>query len=268
MKARKRVRKRRLLIILAGLLVLAMVLLIPIGRRWPDRREARVSVEISTLTTALNSFASKYGRHPPSSVTFYEDAKGWSAHPESRSRIRRLWPSVNLQQNVDLNGDGDTTDVHEFSGAECLVFFLAGLRNRKGEFVGFSKNPVFPFQLESENREWPFFEFDTDRLTDVDKDGWPEFADQLNGMPYLYLFRQHKTFRDADLQIFPEGDSRNMIHAYGPMGDYEDVQLISAGLDGEYGPGGEFHRDEMLLEGARRAERDNITNFSNGRLGK
>ncbi len=110
-------------------------------------------------------------------------------------------------------------------------------------------------------------DFQTERFTDVDADGFCEYSDPMLGAPFLYASRNHGRYKDEDLAIYRAGDVRNMTQVYkrGP-GDIGDFQIISAGRDGEYGRGGDYskHHDWFSLD--REAERDNLTNFSSGRL--
>ncbi len=254
--------------LIGGIAIVLLSLLLPIPwQRNEYRHDMKAAIEITQLSQALTTFATMYGEYPASSIIIYEQAAMRRKDAPSAQKIRQLWPPFNFEQNLDLNSDGDTEDVHELSGAECLVFFLGGMRVSSREPNGFSKNPVFPFNHEGSNRVGPFMVFDIDRLTDVDADGFNEYGDPLGGTPYLYASRWTGQYRNQDLAIYPVGDARNMAQVYerGPqaIGDY---QIISAGSDGKYGVGGTYWGDGEMFHGNRSAERDNITNFSNGRL--
>ena len=247
-----------------AVILLALILPIPWGRgRY--RGDVKVAIEITQISQALASFESMYGELPPSGIRIYEKAPMWRTDPFSRQKIRDLWPPFNFEQDMDLNSDGDTDDVHELTGAECLVFFLGGMSDNTKEPAGFSRNPAFPFDREAQNRIGPFMDFQAERFTDIDADGFCEYGDAIQRTPYLYASRNHRRYENADLAIYPAGDDRNMTQVYkrGP-GDIGDFQIISAGRDGQYGIGGEC---DHWSAGNHDVEHDNITSFSSGRLG-
>jgi hypothetical protein len=269
----RRVRTLVRVLIIAGVTVLLLGLILPILSPFPFDRgryrgDVKVVTEITYLSQALAMFESMYGEHPPSSIHLYEKAFMWRTDASSCQKIRRLWPQFSFEQDIDLNSDGETDDVHELAGAECLVFFLGGMPKHTNEPIGFSKNPVFPFDLETTKRIGPFMEFDIERLTDVDADGFCEYGDPIRKTPYLYVSRWGNQYRNTDLAIYPPGDVRNMTQVYnrGPS-NICDFQIISAGEDGEYGVGGKYPDFDSIPRSSRAAEHDNITSFSSGRLG-
>lgn len=266
-------RRFRILIrisMIGGVVVILLALILPSLGPFPwgrgrYRGDVKTVIEITQISQALATFESMYGELPPSSIHLYEKASMWQTDALSRKKIRVLWPPFNFEQNMDLNSDGDTDDVHELTGAECLVFFLGGMSNNTKEPVGFSKNPVSPFDREAQNRIGPFMDFRIERFTEVDADNFCEYGDPIPGAPYLYASRNHGRYENADLAIYPAGDVRNMAHVYkrGP-GDIGDFQIISAGRDGQYGIGGEYDR---WSAGNRDVEYDNITSISSGHPG-
>jgi len=238
-----------------------------------NSRASEVSFEITRLEQALVSFKARHGLYPPDHLTIPESGRNWS--PLDRVSVRRLWPNFDFEQTIDLNRDGDSDDVITLSGAECLVFFLAGYRVHHGKLIGLSKNPVFPFETESGNRAGPYLEFDPQRLIDVDGDAFYEYVDVLNRntvlpTPYLYVVKHDGTQRygTAGLTVFPEGDPRNMTQAYvdSTGQGIDGFQVISPGFDGEYGVGGVYAADDPDFPGRRSAEEDNISSFSGGTL--
>ena len=203
---------------------------------------------------------------------------------------------ANYLWNGGLNNDPEIT----LSGAECLVFFLGGVESGgvgSARLSGFSKNPLTPWAASSSSIG-PFMEFDFGRLVDVDNDMSFEYLDAMPGQttPFLYLSGSGRNLNKDndnmlrtlapinetrvqvwdDYDVFGLSDARNMDFCYlQPDGDgnpttnqpykSDTFQLISAGADGEYGPGG-VYADGDNLTGDRRGEADNITNFSGGRL--
>lgn len=266
----RRVRTLVRVSMIGGVIALLLALILPSLGPFPFGRgryrgDVKVVIEITQMSQALASFESMYGELPPSSIHLYEKASMWRTDLLSRQKIRELWPPFNFEQDMDLNSDGDTNDVHELNGAECLVFFLGGMSDNTNEPVGFSRSPVSPFDREAQNRIGPFMDFQTERFTDIDADGFCEYGDAIQRTPYLYAARNHGRYENADLAIYPAGDDRSMTQVYkrGP-GDIGDFQIISAGRDGQYGIGGEC---DHWSAGNHDVEHDNITSFSSGRIG-
>ncbi|MFO1008392.1 MAG: prepilin-type N-terminal cleavage/methylation domain-containing protein [Planctomycetaceae bacterium] len=224
----------------------------------------------------------------------------------SRNLIRQIWPDFDFSIPRDLNGDSDTTDRYVLNGAECLVFFLGGVPVRTGNpdgpwvLNGFSENATDPLS-QGGARVGPFFEFDPSRLMNFEGDSstdpeyMPEYRDSLPSQknPILYASSYGGLgYRDADVQltsqpVYSTGYStpptgfayvyRRYTGSYpasttnfnsAPFLSPKSVQLISPGIDGEYGWGGLLNNDMELVEPRieRAAERDNITNFKNGKI--
>jgi len=132
--------------------------------------------------------------------------------------------------------------------------------------LGFSKNPRLPFSSDG-SREGPFFEFQSERLRDLDGNGFPEFVDPLdNDAPFVYLTPSgYRIQDDNDPNNAVIHSGNRMPEAYRQTTDNywkpKDYQLISAGLDGQFGNGG------LTTGTLLSTDEDNITNFSSGRLG-
>ncbi|MBI3865829.1 MAG: hypothetical protein HY290_28480 [Planctomycetia bacterium] len=204
--------------------------------------------------------------------------------------FQRIWPqfpvlTCQVDENadgtvdrdwVDFNSNGKVDDELDLDGAECLVFFLGGISDH-GSPIGFGRDPKNPFSR-GEKREGPFFELtDKSRLIDRDRDGFPELIDTLDGQvnPYLYFsaydgagYSFHIDCETADNGAFepyymagnPRLD-RKQVKWYKPL----SMQIISPGKDGKYGAGGHLP-PENEPRTVPKDERDNITNFSVGRI--
>jgi general secretion pathway protein G len=216
-----------ILVVIVIIGILAGLLLPAITGALGRANNAAVSAEITLLANALAAFKDKYGDYPPSRMILrengdytvvadsYPDLTRFSGDADlstsdhnqrSVEKLRKFWPRLRLNTagvSYDFNGDGDSSDVLYLDGAECLVFFLGGIRSSSGVgVVGFAKNPVRPFVGDNtdpslvvpgtSNRDTPLFDFKTDRLTDLDGDGMYEYIDALNVQqgeqrPYAYF---------------------------------------------------------------------------------
>lgn len=269
-------------------------------------REAGVVTEIKQLESAIAAFKAVYGVEPPSRVVIYEAPSGWTGDAESRATIRRIWPQYDFTTphsglfSRDLTGDGDANDEIRLNAGEALTFFLGGVINRTTLAVeGFAKNPARPFLPASTaaSREGPFFEFDASRFVDLDSNfapsgsttvyGWREYRDNLPGQtkPYLYFSSREGrgyqtittpidgTFVDI-YRVFnpsgtatpnPPGSGAGTSSVYPPHKP-QTFQIISPGVDGQYGKGGVFNPAKPSSWLSDISDYDNLTNFHGGRL--
>lgn len=298
-------KSRRAGFTLVELLVSISIIALLIGLLVPAIQSARrtalirqVATDIGGLEAGLTDFKAQFGDYPPSQITLQPANETWD--PRSRAIIRKFWPQFDFTSG---GGAAWTTELR-LTGPECLVFFLGGIpevnvndpNNPEWTFSlqGFSKNPATPFSPTGGSRIGPFFEFRTERLRHpnapnhpnsldplpVSAPGWFRYVDTLSGQnaPYIYLSSydgRGYSIEDLDADGDPmTTNDRWMagIYATGTTSQSghnpKTFQIISPGIDGEYGPGGLYNpasADTALL-GSRELERDNITNFSNGTL--
>ncbi len=288
-----------LLIAIAIIGILASLILTVAGSANIKARNTQVSVDIQDLVKGIAAFKQKFGVEPPSKITLYEQATGWSGDPRSMGIIRQIWPQFDFSYTaegglIDINGDGDTNDTITLSGAECLVFFLGGVpalinaqtpATQGGPPSGFSQNPADPFNRNGSNRD-RFTEFDASRLLwyqSAQPNRMNTYLDTLPGQlqPYLYLSSYNGQGYDVTHEL-PAGPAGNQTFADvyrtgsngstsaspSPPWNPNSYQIISPGGDQLYGLGGEYEQGDSkgLLVQTRSTERDNITNFSSGPL--
>jgi len=282
-----------LLIVITIIAILIGLLLPAINSAYRNARVAQVRVEISALDTALTDFKTQFGVYPPSRITLYELPAGWTADTTgSRALIREIWPQFNFALLRDLNADGSFAGSYPLNGAECLVFFLGGrLSVTSGAFIGFSSDRTRPF-TGGGSAIGPFFEFKggatvvtgppnttnwgvagsfvgIGRVVDVNGNGFPEYLDPLSSQtaPFAYLSSYDgRGYNIGDLAGSGLSLSNFYFQGTGATGTPwkpKSYQIISAGFDGDHGPGGAFDAGsaDTQLTGTRAAERDNITNF-------
>ncbi len=156
------------------------------------------------------------------------------------------------------------------------------------------------------NRDGPYFTFKgaksgaafVDRLVDLDGDSMPEYLDPWPGQsrPYAYFngTTSYQTaamapvnvptdaptpvpsWRNTDCMLLNVSGTLQMPHAYYASFDptsptasrphkSNGIQIISPGADGEYGIGRLYNPTNK--NGVYRLDKDNITNFAEGRLG-
>lgn len=277
------------LLVSVGIIVLLIGLLFPVlSSIRSSGRVTEVKEEIDSLADALEQFKAKYGEYPPSRITLHsslngsmDDPVGWNGDPRSKAIIRKYW------RDFDFSSDGAggtfiSEPVH-LDGAECLTFFLGGVRDTDGAYIGFSNNPAQPFTRDGNSRVGPFFPFSVDRLVDQkpadgedDMDGFPAFIDPLPAQtqPYIYLSSYSgggykAADLDADGDLTDDSDRRMANYYVQPGGtkgwNPQSFQIISPGQDTDHGDGGEFDPDGANTN-LSQADRDNLTNFHGGPL--
>jgi prepilin-type N-terminal cleavage/methylation domain-containing protein len=176
-------------------------------------------------------------------------------------------------------------------GDQCLVFFLGGIPTASGGVNGFSTNPSNPTQV-SGDRINPFYEFQGSQLYQrgcLTPGGqtvtapFASYKDAWGQQPYLYFssYTRRNGYRlggpgtangDGDAitvtnkdntttTISPYYQSQNPTIFLNP----NSVQIISAGRDGFFGPGGQWTPASALT--IPTAGQDDQSNFYDRLLG-
>ena len=304
-----------LMIVIVIIAILAAFLLPAINSVRRRAVVAQVRSEISSIESAITNFRQEFGIEPPGSIRLYANStpNGWTttgATPRdeeirirSRAYIRQLWPQFDFSTAGGAGAFPGGQNKLDLNGAECLVFFLGGVRaNATSPPIGFSKNPSTPFSSAGTNRLKPFFDFSPSRFVDLDQDGMNEYVDPIANQkaPYLYFDsndgKNYDTWNDGtktcNIDCYYDGflnataiaapgwTSGNwMLRCY-----YTDAalttpymakkfQIISPGFGGilasgpdeAYGNGGNFDSN-TAANLAQTPDGDNITNFHPGTL--
>lgn len=236
-------------------------------------KEAAVRNEISDLAKALTAFKATFGHEPPSSISLYHTQAGWTGDPASMAKIRQIWPEYDFTQN-DL---GITRPVN-LNGAECLAFFLGGVPSAVASPqiptpTGFAKSNSRPFQAGTASRHGPFIEFNrsrTIRTTNPANTGDTNLIMYVDGVsgasgvakPFLY-FSSYEGGGYVSTELTGSGIANIYLQATGgPAWNTQSFQIISAGMDGDYGSGGVYDTSAANNGLANTADYDNITNIT------
>ena len=249
-----------LLVVIAIIGILAAILLvgvIPALRKGP---ELQTTSDLRNLAIGLDQFKGKFGVsfYPPSKITLCSDLTVLAkVDPVSLSYLTAIWPRLgqNLAASEALDwagtGMGANTPktVYTLEGDQCLVFFLGGIPDPNVPGVlGFSSNPANPTNL-AVGEKFSFYQFDNARLFARAGSKFYSYQDPwAMGQPYAY-FSSNKT-KDGYNPApgpGPGGDCPSLM----PKGPYYQAgtnpiryvestkfQIISAGRDGLFGPGG------------------------------
>jgi prepilin-type N-terminal cleavage/methylation domain-containing protein len=225
---------------------------------------------------------------------------------DSIAYLTRVWPKLLTappgggnppwqSPGIDWNGDGNPAGAAVIlEGHQCLVFFLGGVQQRAptAACLGFATDPRDPIKLgQAQGRKGPFFEFDTGRLGI-----WTGTA-ATAAAGYLSYFDPFSQFSppqpqqgDKPYAYFSGYGQQGLFNKFGAAGDCPSLkvvpycqtgatgpiyynktsqQIISAGLDRAFGPGGLWTAQPGLPYSAGSialAGRDDMSNFNGGSL--
>jgi type II secretory pathway pseudopilin PulG len=204
---------------------------------------AKIAVEIKNLETALKDYKNKYGSYPP--LLSDRDAV--------RKHVARRW-----RDNIDPL----PSSTIEAAPAESLAFWLGP----------FSSDPERPFT--GENKLGPTFDFVEQQLGNEvngekrdeprNDDGiryWRYYPPKLRKAYVYFESRSYETARYDELRPYKKSRVINTSDPADAFVNPNGIQIISAGLDNEYGNGGKFPEGPYDISDQNRGD-DNITNFS------
>jgi prepilin-type N-terminal cleavage/methylation domain-containing protein len=210
--------------------------------------------DINQLGMAMETFKSKYGVYPPSTIFLSNIQADFAAAPNgpaSLAYLSAIWPRLNWSAGIDWSGGQGVIPAGGITleGDQCLVFFLNGPGGANA--AGWSINPTNPTQAGGP-RVGPFFEFPLDRLLPYPHPAtsqpaavsamFPSFWDRYavtsvsKGKPYAFFC----SGRSAG-GYGPHCPSLGVIPYVQNNGQFyrnNSLQIISAGKDMNFGPGG------------------------------
>jgi prepilin-type N-terminal cleavage/methylation domain-containing protein len=257
--------------------------------------------EISKLEAAVRSFQSHYGvKYVPSRIRLLENgnynmsltAAGTPVNQldhDSLTYLKQVWPKLTFP--VDWNGDGTAGNSDAtLQGDQCLVFFLGGIPAQNAiATTGFSTNPKNPAWHIRNGGDvvQPFYEFKSNRLVRLHGNRFFSYLDNygrgdgngnlLNATPPYKPFAYFSSSKAGnDYTRYGDGPTSDCallgVSPYREPGtnpvifhNREGFQIISAGPDRLFGPGGVW--SPSTAGGIPQAGRDDQANFYDRRLG-
>jgi general secretion pathway protein G len=255
-----------LMVVIAIIVILVALLVTGVWYAIARSKSVGTSSEISQVANSVGAFKAKYGVYPPSRIRLCSNYALYTTKPtpaanggpqldsDSIQFINRMWPNIGNFTNINWAGNGSAVD-EILEGDQCLVFFLGGIPNPAGtspqifnDFSGFSVNPQdpCPFSAANQNvgRVGPFFTFSNDRLYLRNGTNFPSFKDYHNlgnaAQPYLYFSAYNRKNGYAPSYAMPV---LGVSPYYSTVGNYfnpDSFQIISAGGNGLFGPGGQW----------------------------
>ena len=226
-----------LLLVISIIGILTALFLGVVQRARAAGQRVQVASDISQMNAGLYQFKQEYGFYPPTTFTVPTLANDTTSLPV----IQRMFPRWQPQPPTGPNPAPLSFGI--FSGTldcnQCMVFFLAG-----PGLQGWDKsNPTNPTPTAA-NKKGPYQEFAANKLDNLNVN--PHFLDPW-GTPYAYL-QSGATASSATVTL-PSANGTQTIQVYStPLGtgaaqiarpvNGDGVQLISAGPNKFFGPGG------------------------------
>ncbi|HYV34756.1 MAG TPA: hypothetical protein VE988_03565 [Gemmataceae bacterium] len=267
-------------------MVLSLTALVGFGvhygsQPFDDSTRSKTFAEIRDFEAALQAFQTDFKvAYIPSKIMLCErlgdNGGNGPLAADSKAYLLSLFPRIAEKwqtEFIDWNGDGKPSPPVVLEGDQCLVFFLGGipLKNPPGCF-GFSGDGKNPANLAmTKERKGPFFDFRSDRLRDRSGNGFWSYNDPYGqndpakDKPYAYFGVHSNGKFDAEdcasLGAKPYILGENLPRFHMSRG----FQIISAGADRTFGPGGLWSPETASKIAPAGA--DDQTNFHNGLMG-
>jgi prepilin-type N-terminal cleavage/methylation domain-containing protein len=240
-----------LLTVIAIIGVLMGLMMAAIG---PVRRTVRtwaLKSEVTQLTLGLERVRTELGggEYPPDGTN----------KPDTTRYFKRAFPRATITTDMQ-------TTLDSLTPATALAFWLGGMSDANGNFIGFSADPTNPLSATDTSRLGPFFDFDMSRVagTGVNRTLIPK-NDTPGTAPYVY-------FKAVGGQ-YSTSAVANATNAAAYMGknntwvNNQSFQLLCPGLDGKYGKP-TSGASPLYPDGTNYAPEtaDDVTNFANSKV--
>jgi prepilin-type N-terminal cleavage/methylation domain-containing protein len=277
-----------MLVVIAIIAILASLLLVGVNAVWKKGPEAQTRSDLLNFKVALDNFKAKYKFYPPSQIKLHAKYSQFNAgnalDVQSITYLSAMFPNSvwTTNPNAQILWAGATpipANGFVLEGDQCLVFFLAGIPNGVNAPLGFSNNATDPSTAGGDRIKF---------LTSVDASRmilahpgspFPSYLDPYNKMPYVYFSSnkngQYDTLNPntGTLPVSSLGVSPYILptgtYPQGPYYNPNTIQIISAGLNLQFGSGGNWPPLKAIVAPSTnpQAGTDDMSNFSDKLLG-
>ncbi len=269
-----------LLVVIAIIAVLISLIAAAVMKIYGKGPEVQCRNDISQLDLAIAAFKTDTGvDYIPSAfvlANWYDLTN--PQHKASFTYLQRVFPKIKLATSagnpLTINVPGYSGPARLLDGNQTLVLFLGGVN---GQGFGRGADP-FAAAAPGANRYGPYFEFPAKRLR-PGSNGLPRFVDPW-GTPFIYYSRYNGNDYDRFFNSVPSGFGFPGLNAaeYGgtissPVRENptrfardHQWQIISAGPDKRFGPGGVWAPGGAGYAGNAPGF-DDLSNFHNKQLG-
>lgn len=236
------------LLVVITIIGLLMGLILPaIQKVRISGKRAQVGAEIAQLSTSAASFKQEFKFYPPSEVIVSFPAGN---PPQAQPfRIPQVFPppipttmiqarelaSIEFYKKMyprwSIGAPGTNTNLdspnQDLQGIQCLFYFTTGPINTGWAIDG-------PYKPNGNSKKGPYFEYGGQQLAT------PYLYTDAFGIPYAY-FSSGLGGKYLDPLAFPGVTQFTAVNPYLSVNKYvnsDSVQIISAGADKNFGPGG------------------------------
>ena len=277
-----------LMVVITIILILMALSLVGLRAARDAGRRTEIRTEISQITQGASLFQNKFGMSPPLSgggpggtfrlCTNYIDTTTGQAlvWPEVEA-LKTMFPNMSLTDNGLRNPYSGTVVYPDapmnLDGNQALFFWLCGADYTK--YQGFATSPSQPFKplnpnLQNEKRIGPFFQpARLDRFYDSGGVIDGRYRD-AKGTPYACLGYSIYYVGTSPKRGYQPGVTNfgvsPFLDAQGKPFNPNTLQVISAGIDKTFGPGGAYTPGQGAYAPNTPGE-DDISNFKTGQLG-
>ena len=227
-----------LLVVIGIILVLAGLLVGAVQRVTVMGMKVKTVTEVDQLSMACTRFKTEMGVYPPQSFTIPQRTTD-TGHAFFKTLFPRWNPGVQMDGVTYLTTDAPANGGTSLNANQCLVYFLGGPTG-----TGWHTNrPFAPTSATSTSKKGPFFDFQPKQLSTT----FPNTYVDVWGTQYAYL-RSGSTgyIGSVSMPVLVNGVAgTDIINPYTttfnsmqkPVNP-EGVQIISAGANMRFGPGG------------------------------
>jgi general secretion pathway protein G len=256
--------------------------------------QVKTQREIGGLAASLKQFQSDFNlaAPPPSRITLhptlaqYTSSTATQLDIDSLAYLRKVWPRIFTGSTTTIAwGPNGTAFDNTLEGEECLVFFLGGMqvKNASNQWmcIGFSTDPTNPMNATVTGRKGPYYQFDSTRLVQAPTTAkflmyLDAYSSNSTGSPYAYFSsgkaaNGYNAYTGSDCASLNGGNLQPYYQPSGTTKQYynaDTFQIISAGKDQLFGPGGQWQASigpanpALTPNGA-----DDQSNFYDSKLG-
>ena len=288
-----------MLVVIAIIAMLAGLVIAGVFRFINEGPKMLTRSEFQQLEVALTKFKQEKNTYPPSRIKLCSNRAEYGSSPLDADSIRylvQIFPKLGGPGGnwTNIKWDGSASNLPTggvvLEGDQCLVFFLGGVRGT----MGFSKDAVDPPNFNNaalEQNKKLYFTFDPTRLYSRGGNPFPSYADSFSSgqpdakkQPIVYFATPYRirgttVAHTVTIDYSALGLSALTINPFleTPTRFYNEktVQLVSAGPDRVFGPGGvwspslgeQYDADNYAGTGPGKGGRDDLSNISSNAMG-
>lgn len=231
-----------LLVVMAIIAILVGIIVPAVQKVRDSGTRTQAVAEINQLALATAAFKNEFGFVPPDSFTIPANSTD-----AGMSTLRRMFPRWNPSGATGLPNGGSG-----LNGNQCLVFFLGGPGGQGWD----GTNPANA--TPGSNKKGPYYDFPVKRLS-----GSPaQYLDPW-GTPYAYFAPTAATGTYGAGQTYSPGGAISPFSSGGRAVNQTGVQIISAGKNQAFGPGGAWTPGTGSYTQASNGG-DDLANFNEG----